>query len=135
MSPRLNLHPRRALAALGAALVLLTAGRPATASAASAPPRAPAAPAASTQRAPALLPELSALVTRQRKIIVLMDGHQALDEVTRERATLVGRLLSTENHEAREALTERLSGELSQAVARGQEPASVRALLDALERP
>jgi peptidoglycan/xylan/chitin deacetylase (PgdA/CDA1 family)/uncharacterized caspase-like protein len=72
--------------------------------------------------------QVDGAVATFRKIIVVMDGADALDEMNRERVTTVGRVLFQENQERLGALTATLSNQL----AAGQYPA-IDAFLDRLE--
>jgi peptidoglycan/xylan/chitin deacetylase (PgdA/CDA1 family)/tetratricopeptide (TPR) repeat protein len=93
------------------------------------------APDASTAAAPvkddaATREELAGILTRYRQNIVLAADEAALDEDTRERASIVGRMLFDENRHALESLGQRLHGALTS----GAEPAPVTAFLDWLEK-
>lgn len=56
-----------------------------------------------------LAPELAAVVDDYRKIIVLMDGADALDETTRARADAAGHLLFWQKRRALEEIADRLA--------------------------
>ncbi|WP_164018875.1 polysaccharide deacetylase family protein [Pyxidicoccus trucidator] len=137
---------RRALPWLAAVFLVACKGSaPAPAASAPAPETKPAAPvAAPALQAPdagptAVTPvkddtaareELAGILTRYRQNIVLAADEDTLDEDTRERASVIGRMLFDENRHALEALGERLGGALTS----GAEPGPVTAFLDWLEK-
>jgi peptidoglycan/xylan/chitin deacetylase (PgdA/CDA1 family)/uncharacterized caspase-like protein len=73
---------------------------------------------------------LAGIVTRYRQNIVLAADEAALDEETRERVSIVGRMLFDENRHALESLGEGLGAALTAAGA----PAPVTTFLDWLEK-
>lgn len=74
--------------------------------------------------------ELAGILTRYRQNIVLAADEAALDEQTRERAAIIGRMLFDENRHALESLGERFR----EALTSGAGPAPVTAFLDWLEK-
>src|SRR5262249_1144874 len=67
----------------------------------------------------ALQAELDSILDHYRKIIVLMDGAESLDEDTRARYLLVGRKIFARKQQALNAVTQRLTAEYQQAAAQG----------------
>ncbi|MFP2925320.1 polysaccharide deacetylase family protein, partial [Pyxidicoccus sp. 3LG] len=76
--------------------------------------------------------ELAGIVTRYRQNIVLADGEATLDEETRERIAIVGRMLFEENRHALESLGEQLDTALKSGATSA--PTTVTAFLDWLEQ-
>ncbi len=68
------------------------------------PPQAPATPDAVQRR-------VDGIVARYRKTIVLLEDEDSLSEADREQASLVGRIIFQENHEAISSLTDELQTE------------------------
>lgn len=77
---------------------------------------------------------LAGIVTRYRQNIVLAADEARLDEETRERVAIVGRMLFDENRHALEALGEGLHAALSSATGASTAPAAVTTFLDWLEK-
>jgi len=111
---------------------------PAASPTASTPPPAPS-PGAQPAAAPApaapdtLAQELADIITRYRKNIVLAADQAALDEETRERTTIVGRMIFEQNRHALEQLAEQLGEDLTAAANSGSAPPTITAFLDWLE--
>lgn len=115
---------RRALPWLTALVLVACKGTPPA-------PQAPKPePAAPVKADAASREEWTGILTRYRQNIVLASDAATLDEDTRERAAIVGRMLFDENRHALETLGEQLRAALTS----GAEPAPVTAFLDWLEK-
>jgi len=69
---------------------------------------------AQVQTDPALQVSLTNILTHYRKIIVLMDGQDGLDEQTRERCLFAGRKLFHEKQEALQEVAQKLTADYAQ---------------------
>jgi peptidoglycan/xylan/chitin deacetylase (PgdA/CDA1 family)/uncharacterized caspase-like protein len=111
---------------------------PAAASSASAP--TPASTEAKATPAPAavapdtLAADMAEIVTRYRKNIVLAADQASLDDDTRERVTVAGRMIFEQNRHALEELGEQLGAELTAAASSAAAPPGVTAFLERLEK-
>ncbi|QSQ23363.1 polysaccharide deacetylase family protein [Pyxidicoccus parkwayensis] len=138
---------RRALPWLTALVLVACKGTPPAPSPEKPAPSAPAtatapqqaAPDASTPTATAVAPpkddaaareSWAGIVTRYRQNIVLAADEATLDDDTRERAAIVGRMLFEENRHELESFAEALRTALTS----GAEPASLASFLDWLEK-
>ncbi|XXF77334.1 polysaccharide deacetylase family protein [Myxococcaceae bacterium GXIMD 01537] len=92
------------------------------------------AAAARPPRDEALARDVADIVTRYRKNIVLGADAHTLDEATRERVTIVGRMLFEENHQHLARLGDRLAEALTASANAPTAPAPVLAFLDLLEK-
>ncbi|HUK19781.1 MAG TPA: polysaccharide deacetylase family protein [Bryobacteraceae bacterium] len=83
---------------------------------------------------PAVQTALNGITDDYRKIIVLVDGAETLDEAARARAMAAGRLLFYRKHQALDDLTSKLETEYQQAAAGGfrQSPNGIRQLIQYL---
>lgn len=88
---------------------------------------APAVPAARAQ-------ELSDIVTRYRKNIVLASDQASLDDDARERTTIVGRMIFDQNRHALDELGEQFGEELTASASSSASPAGIAAFLEWLEK-
>jgi peptidoglycan/xylan/chitin deacetylase (PgdA/CDA1 family)/uncharacterized caspase-like protein len=110
------------------------------AAAPAAPATGPAKTAATATPAPApaapdtLATDMAEIVTRYRKNIVLASEQGTLDDNTRERVTVAGRMIFDRNRHALEELSERLSEELTAAASSTSAPPGVTAFLERLEK-
>ncbi|MCP3141461.1 polysaccharide deacetylase family protein [Pyxidicoccus xibeiensis] len=110
------------------------ASKPDAATTARVTPDAGPTSAAATEQDSAVPREaLAGIVTRYRQNIVLAEGEATLDEETRERISIVGRMLFEENRHALESLGERLSSALTSGTS-SSAPVTVTAFLDWLEQ-
>lgn len=91
------------------------------------PSAAPAVPNTQAQ-------ELTEIVTRYRKNIVLASDRDTLDDEMRERTTVVGRMIFEQNRHALEHLGEQFAEELTAAASRSSPPPSITAFLEWLEK-
>ena len=83
---------------------------------------------------PAVQTALNGITDDFRKIIVLVDGSETLDEAARARAMAAGRLLFYRKHQALDDLTSKLETEYQQTAAGGfrQSPNGIRQLIQYL---
>jgi peptidoglycan/xylan/chitin deacetylase (PgdA/CDA1 family)/tetratricopeptide (TPR) repeat protein len=81
-----------------------------------------------------LAQDMTEIVTRYRQNIVLAADQASLDEQTRERVTIVGRMIFDQNRHALEELSERFGEELTAAASSASAPPGVTAFLDRLEK-
>jgi peptidoglycan/xylan/chitin deacetylase (PgdA/CDA1 family)/uncharacterized caspase-like protein/predicted negative regulator of RcsB-dependent stress response len=136
------------LLALAAAALLASckgttsAPNPSSAPAASTPAATstPAGPEAKPSQPPAptapdtLAQDMTEIVTRYRQNIVLAADQASLDESTREKVTIVGRMIFDQNRHALEELSERFAEELTAAASSASPPPGVTVFLERLEK-
>jgi len=79
---------------------------------------------------------LDQIVANYRKIVVLLENEESLDEQKREAAAIVGKYIFYENEKLLNALSEKLSDDLEAAARRGflSTPAQIEAFLNELEK-
>jgi peptidoglycan/xylan/chitin deacetylase (PgdA/CDA1 family)/tetratricopeptide (TPR) repeat protein len=106
------------------------AASPSTTPNPSAPPAAAPAPAVPDTRAQ----ELADIVTRYRKNIVLAADQASLDDETRARTTVVGRMIFEQNRHALGELGEQFGEELTATASSAATPAGITAFLEWLEK-
>ena len=97
-------------------------------------PSAPAAVAAAPAVPDTRAKELSEIVTRYRKNIVLASDQASLDDDTRERTTVIGRMIFEQNRHALDELGEQFGEELTAAASSSASPAGISAFLEWLEK-
>lgn len=92
-------------------------------------------PAPATAAAPAdpLHARMDKIVTRYRKTIVLLEDDDSLSTADREDASLVGRIIFQENHQALTTLSDDLTSSILSARDWSQSPADVSHFLDLVE--
>jgi len=124
-----------------AAVALLASCKGTTSTPPSTPPAAtPAAAAGTGTQAPAaqapdtLAQDMTDIVTRYRQNIVLAADQASLDEGTRERVTIVGRMIFDQNRHALDELSERFGEELTAAASSASAPPGITAFLERLEK-
>jgi peptidoglycan/xylan/chitin deacetylase (PgdA/CDA1 family)/uncharacterized caspase-like protein len=86
----------------------------------------PTPPDAMTQR-------IEGVVARYRKTIVLLEGDEALSEADRDKASLVGKIIFQENHQAISSLSSDLTSEIGKARDFSQAVPNVARFLDLIE--
>ncbi len=94
---------------------------------------APAPAGVSSAPPDPLQQRIDAIVARYRQTIVLLEGDSSLPESDRENASLVGRIIFQENHEALSALSDELTSGILNAGDWSQSPAGVSHFLDLVE--
>jgi peptidoglycan/xylan/chitin deacetylase (PgdA/CDA1 family)/uncharacterized caspase-like protein len=121
---------RRFAIALVAGLLAAACQQPAKA------PNTPQPPAASEAvKAPpdAMSQTVDAIVARYRKTIVLLEDDDSLPEAERDKASIVGKIIFQENHQALSSLSSSLTGEIEKAGDFSQPLPSVGRFLDLIE--
>src|SRR6266571_3217530 len=96
----------------------------------------PSAPATSAQlpgAADALQQSVDDIVARYRKTIVLLAEEESLPEADREQASLIGKIIFQENHQAISILSDELTTEIQKAADFSQPPPRVARFLDLIE--
>lgn len=78
-------------------------------------PPAPAASSTASPQADPLLQRVEEIVARYRKTIVLLEDDESRPEADRQRASLVGKIIFQENHEAISSLSNELTAEIQKA--------------------
>ncbi|MDY7227631.1 polysaccharide deacetylase family protein [Hyalangium rubrum] len=128
------------LLALAAAGLLASCKGTASAPPASTPPAAasstptPAAPPAPVLTAPATLAtDMAEIVTRYRQNIVLAADSATLDDETRDKVAVAGRMIFEQNRHALEELGEQFGEELTAAASSAAPPPGITAFLERLE--
>ncbi len=94
---------------------------------------APAPAGVSSAPPDPLQQRIDAIVARYRQTIVLLEDDSSLPESDRENASLVGRIIFQENHEALSALSDELTSGILNAGDWSQSPAGVSHFLDLVE--
>jgi peptidoglycan/xylan/chitin deacetylase (PgdA/CDA1 family)/TolA-binding protein len=95
----------------------------------------PSTPSAAAPSLPATrAQELAGIVTRYRKNIVLASDQASLDDETRERTTIVGRMIFEQNRHALDELGEQFGEELTATASSASSPAGIAAFLEWLEK-
>ncbi len=128
------------LALAAAALLASCKGTTSTPPSSSGPPAAsaPASPPAPAPPAPTapdtLAQDMTEIVTRYRQNIVLAADQASLDESTRTRVSIVGRMIFDQNRHALSELSERFGEELTAAASSASAPPGVTAFLERLEK-
>jgi peptidoglycan/xylan/chitin deacetylase (PgdA/CDA1 family)/tetratricopeptide (TPR) repeat protein len=99
------------------------------------PVPAPATPSPSQAQAPpdSFQQRIDDIVARYRKTIVLLEDDQSLPEADREQASLIGRVIFQENHQALAGLSDELTSEIQNAGDFSQPLAHVSRFLDLIE--
>jgi len=98
------------------------------------PVRNPApAPAAVTVSSDPLQQRIDSIVAGYRKTVVLLEDDDSLPETDRENASLVGRIIFQENHQAISTLSDELTSGIVSADGWSQAPANVSRFLDLIE--
>src|SRR5262245_8640091 len=103
------------------------------------PPRAsqhttpPAAPPPVVPQPDALQQAIQEIVGRYRKTIVLLEDEESLAQAERDQASLVGKIIFQENHQALAGLSNDLTGDIENAGDFANPPPRVGRFLDLLE--
>ncbi|MBN1205980.1 MAG: polysaccharide deacetylase family protein [Myxococcaceae bacterium] len=100
----------------------------------SAEAKALAAPAPAPAAPDTLATDMAEIVTRYRQNIVLAADQASLDEDTRQRVTVAGRMIFERNRHALEQLGERFGEELTAAASSASAPPGITAFLERLEK-
>ena len=93
----------------------------------------PAAPIATSPPADPLLENVDHIVERYRQTIILLEDDESRAAVDREQASLVGKIIFQENHQAISELSNRLTAEIEAAGDFSKPPAAIGRFLDVIE--
>jgi hypothetical protein len=96
-------------------------------------PVTPATPVAAQVAPDALQQRIDDIVGRYRKTIVLLEDDDSLPEADREQASLTGKIIFQENHQAISTLSDELTSEIQKAGDFSKPPANVSRFLDLIE--